>query len=77
MKTDELFEEVVSLPVKERVRLAERIFQSLNAPDVEIDALWAAEAQRRLADVRSGKVETVPGELVFERIRQSLRQRPG
>jgi putative addiction module component (TIGR02574 family) len=72
MKTDELFEEVVSLPVEERARLAERVLQSLNAPDAEMDALWAAEAQRRLADVRSGKVETVPGELVFERIRQPL-----
>ncbi len=72
MKTDELFEEVISLPVEDRARLAECVLQSLNAPDVEMDALWTVEAQRRLAEMRSGKVASVPGELVFERIRQRL-----
>lgn len=72
MKTEELIEEAVSLPVEERARLAECVLQTLNAPDAEIDAAWAAEARRRLEELRSGQVEAIPGEVVFERIRQRL-----
>jgi len=46
------------------------VLQSLNATDAVVDAAWAAEAQRRLAELRSGEVEAVPGEVVFARIRQ-------
>ncbi len=70
MKTEQLIEEAVSLPVDERARLAECVLQSLNATDAEVDAAWAVEAQRRLAELRSGAVAAVPGELVFARIRQ-------
>lgn len=72
MKTEDLIDEAVSLPVEERARLAECVLQTLNAPVAEIDAAWAAEARRRLEELRSGAVEAVPGEVVFERIRQRL-----
>lgn len=72
MKTDDLIDEVVSLPVEERARLAECVLQTLNAPDAEIDAAWVAEAGRRLEELRGGQVEGIPGEVVFERIRQRL-----
>lgn len=70
MRTEELIEEAVSLPVEARAHLAECVLQSLNATDAAVDVAWAAEAQRRLAELRSGAVEAVPGELVFARIRQ-------
>jgi len=40
----------------------------LNPPQSEVDAQWAAEAKNRLSELRSGKVEAVPGEAVFERV---------
>lgn len=40
-------------------------------PDLDIDRLWAAEAQRRLEDVRSGKVQAIPGEPVMAELRRS------
>lgn len=39
-------------------------------PDPEIDQLWAAEAQRRLEDIRSGKVQAIPGEPVMAELRR-------
>lgn len=72
MKTEALIEEAISLPVEERTRLAESVLQSLNAPDAAVDAAWAAEASRRLDELRSGQVQAIPGEVVFERIRQRL-----
>jgi putative addiction module component (TIGR02574 family) len=39
-------------------------------PDPEIDRLWAAEAQRRLEEIRSGKVQAIPGEPVMAELRR-------
>ncbi|MCX7048991.1 MAG: addiction module protein [Candidatus Sumerlaeota bacterium] len=68
MKTSELLEEAISLPVDERASLADSLLQSLNPPDSRIDRKWAEVAQRRLKELRSGKVKSVPGEEVFAKI---------
>ena len=49
------------------------MLQSLNAPSrEEIDRLWAEEAERRIEELDSGKVEAIPGEQVFAEIRERL-----
>jgi len=65
-----LIAEAVALPVEERARVVENLLSSLNPPDQAVDAAWASVARRRLDDLRSGRVEAIPGEVVFERIRQ-------
>lgn len=65
MTTKELIAEAVSLPVEERAMVADSILRSLNAPESDIDRKWAAVAQRRLAELRSGQVKPIPGEQVF------------
>lgn len=70
MKTIELIAEAVALPVEERARVVENLLSSLNPPDQAVDAAWATVARRRLDELRSGRVEAIPGEVVFERIRQ-------
>ncbi len=69
MKTSELIAEAVSLPVEERTRMVENLLSSLNPPETEVDRAWASVAHRRLDELRSGQVEAVAGEAVFERIR--------
>lgn len=68
MKTKELIDEAVSLPVEERALVIDSLLRSLNQPESEIDRKWAAVAQRRLTEMRSGTVDAVPGEEVFEKI---------
>lgn len=70
MKTSELIAEAVALPVEERARMAETLLSSLNPPESDVDAAWASEARRRLDELREGRVAAIPGETVFERIRQ-------
>lgn len=70
MTTKQLIDEVVSLPVEERVRVADSLLRSLNRPESAMDKLWAAESTRRLAELRSGYVEAIPGEEVFRKIRE-------
>jgi putative addiction module component (TIGR02574 family) len=69
----EIIEEVASLPVEERAIVADSILRSLNAPDSEIDRKWGQVAQRRLAELRSGQVEPIPGEQVFAKIRKRFK----
>lgn len=66
MNTKELIEQAIALPVEERALVVDSLLRSLNPPQSEIDIQWAAEAKRRLAELRSGKVEAIPGEAVFE-----------
>ena len=68
MNTKQLIEEAVSLPVEERTLVVDTLLRSLNQPESEIDKAWAKEAKRRLDDLRSGKVNAIPGEEVFRRI---------
>ncbi|GJL53746.1 MAG: hypothetical protein NPIRA02_08780 [Nitrospirales bacterium] len=68
--TDKLLEEAILLPTDERASLAERILQSLNLPtETEINRLWMEEAEQRISEVEAGKVELIPGEKVFAKIR--------
>ena len=68
MSTQELISEVISLPVEERTRVVDSVLKSLNPPDSQIDAKWTTVAKKRLAELRSGEVQAVPGEEVFNRI---------
>ena len=70
IKTDELFAEAVSLPLDIRTQLVDKLLQSLHPIQKEIDALWTEEAEKRVKEIRSGKVATIQGEEVFEKIRK-------
>lgn len=68
MNTKQLIDEVVSLPVEERAIVVDSLLRSLNQPETKIDKIWAKEAKRRLSELRSGRVEAVPGKEVFNKI---------
>ena len=68
MSTKEIIEEAESLPVEERALIIDSLLRSLNAPDDAVDREWAAVAQRRLRELRSGEARAIPGDEVFERI---------
>ena len=70
MNTKELIDEAVARPVEERALILDSLLRSLNSPESEIDKQWVVVAQRRLSEMRSGVVKGVPGEEVFEKIKQ-------
>jgi putative addiction module component (TIGR02574 family) len=51
--------QAVKLPPEERVEVVERILDSLDEPDAALDAMWAKEADDRLAAYRRGEVKAV------------------
>ncbi len=72
MNTQKLIDEAVSLPVEKRVLLVDSLLLSLNQPTSEVDTKWATLAQRRLAEMRDGTINTVPGAEVFDKIWKRL-----
>lgn len=67
MTLRELMSEAESLPVEDRAILADALLRSLNPVEKDIDQAWAEVALRRVEEVRSGKVQTIPAEEVFRK----------
>lgn len=75
MTLEQLATEALSLPGESRALLADQLVESLDAasaPANRLDELWAAEARRRLAEVRSGHVPTISGEEAAARVRRAV-----
>jgi len=70
-----VFDEALSLPAEARVSLVEKLLTSLNLPtQLEIDRLWAEEAERRISQIDKGEIKLVPGKKVFSNIRKKYRR---
>jgi putative addiction module component (TIGR02574 family) len=61
------------LPLRDRVRLAQQLASSLD-DEVEsgVEALWFTEAERRLEELRAGKVEGIDSDEAFQNARKAL-----
>ena len=61
----QLFQEALELTDNDRATLAGLLIESLEMPpDPDVEAAWAAEAERRWQEIESGKVQTIPWEEV-------------
>lgn len=71
---DTLFAQALALPEDSRLQLVERLIPTIQSePSLEAEQIH--EVQRRMDDVRSGRVKTLPGEQIFCEIEQSLAAR--
>lgn len=64
--------EALKLTPSERAALAQRLLASLDE-DAEIEEAWAAEVERRIADVESGAVQAIPIAEALARVRAALK----
>jgi putative addiction module component (TIGR02574 family) len=72
INANELMSAAESLPLELKTELIEKLLSSLNPSQKEIDKLWAEEAEKRVEELRTGKVKAIPGEDVFREIREKL-----
>ncbi|CAM3167704.1 addiction module protein [Actinomyces slackii] len=72
--TQALIRDVLALDADQRAVVANALLESLHgaADTSEVDAVWRAEATRRLAEVRAGSVEVVDADEHYARLRASL-----
>lgn len=72
---ERLAQEALELPGESRAKLAELLVESLDADELgRIDGLWLEEARLRRDEVRCGRVATVPGDEVRQRVRDAIRR---
>lgn len=77
MKTSasELFKKALDLDDRDRATLAGILIESLEEePDPDLERIWKAEVERRIKELDSGEVKTVPWEEVKVRL---LKRRHG
>ena len=72
----DLLREASNLPPADRATLAGVLIESLDpAPDAEVEAAWAEEIRRRVAELDSGSVKTVSWEDVRRDLFDRLNER--
>jgi putative addiction module component (TIGR02574 family) len=66
-QVSEVLEKALMLSTQERGLLIDRLIESLDEGPAEegVEAAWADEIKRRVDDIRSGRVELIPGEQVL------------
>ena len=77
MTTKEIVAAALKLDRKERAHLASQLIHSLDAEEENLspeewERLWTEEIDRRMEELRQGKVKAIPGEEVFARARAYL-----
>ncbi|MDA8421965.1 MAG: addiction module protein [Nitrospiraceae bacterium] len=75
LTVEQIAEEALSLPSDARALLADRLVESLDpAEDEEIRQLWIKEACRRRDEIRSGRVQAIPGDVALAQVRQAIKK---
>jgi putative addiction module component (TIGR02574 family) len=73
---DSVLDAALKLPEKERARVAAELVASLDGePEDGVEAAWAVEVERRIAEVERGDASLVPWEQVREEVKADLKRR--
>jgi len=78
-QVSDLLEKALSLSAHERGLLIDRLIESLDDEPAEegVEAAWEDEIKRRVDDIRTGRMKTIPGEQVLDRLKTRLRNDRG
>jgi putative addiction module component (TIGR02574 family) len=67
---EELKSTLSGLPIPERAELIHYLLHTLEADDEGAASEWLALAERRMTDIRAGRVIGIPAEEVMESLRR-------
>ena len=67
----QILQDALQLPATERAAIVEELMSSLDRPDPHLDALWAREAEDRVAAFEAGQMKAIPAEEVFAELEQA------
>ncbi len=72
----DVWKEAAELSEKDRADLAGLLIESLEGePDSGVEAAWAAEIEKRVAELDAGTVKSIPWEQVRRRLLTRLNER--
>ncbi len=72
---DQLISEATALPDADKVILIDKIEESMDV-QIDPDILMAGvrQAQERIAEIESGEVQMIPGDIALAQVRQLLQK---
>lgn len=73
--TEEILNQLLSLPLDTRAQLAQKLLESLQPQTERNRQLWTEEIESRLDAYERGELLAVPGEEVFARLREKFPKR--
>lgn len=72
ISVDDIIDQALRQPEKERARIAEILISSLEKPaNKDIELAWQKEVTKRLHEIDSGAVECIPWEEVRDKLRRN------
>ena len=72
----DVWKEASELSEEDRAALAGLLIESLEGePDADVEAAWAAEIEKRVAELDAGTVKCIPWEEVLQRLLDRLNER--
>jgi putative addiction module component (TIGR02574 family) len=76
-QVSEVLEKALTLTTQERGMIIDRLIESLDEGPAEegVEAAWADEIRSRVDDIRSGRVEMIPGEQVLRDLAKRRQRR--
>lgn len=71
---EQVLDQALQLPLHERSMIARLLYESIadeedDEDPAEVETAWAQEIKRRVEEIRTGAVETIPAEEVFAEMR--------
>jgi putative addiction module component (TIGR02574 family) len=68
---EKIYELALDLPMEDRLILIDKLLLSANLPTQDdIDQAWSKEVERRYQEIDNGRVRLIPGEEVFQRVKE-------
>ena len=73
-EASEVLAKAMQLTQQERGLLIDQLIETLDdaPPDPDAEKVWAREIKRRVDEVRSGKVKTIPGDQVMRELAEEF-----
>ena len=71
-QTLEIMDVVDSLPIDMKLEIIDHLLESISPTNKEVEDAWKVEAERRIEEVRSGKVKPIPVAEVFAEIERDF-----
>lgn len=69
---EKIYGDALDLPSNERLGLIDKLLESISPTVRSIQDAWIKEAEQRLAEYNTGRIEAIPGDEVFGKIHNRL-----
>jgi putative addiction module component (TIGR02574 family) len=72
---NEVFAAAMTLPAEQRAQIAEQLLDTIGPAQGEIDEAWRIEIEKRMREIREGRVKTFPHDEVMAEARARMAAR--